>query len=137
MKLSLLLLCATLLLAACGGTASGSNSSDSPSSNAVPTGPAGLFAEKGCIACHSAVTGEDRAELGPTLVGIAARSAETIKSGDYSGEAGTVEEYIRESIIKPQVYLVPEYEPLMPQTYESTLNEEELTSLVDFVLALE
>ena len=137
MKVSLLLLYATLLLAACGGTASGKNSSGRSSDNTVPTGPAGLFAEKGCIACHSAVTGEDRAELGPTLVGIAARSAETIQSGDYSGEAETVEEYIRESIIEPQVYLVPEYEPLMPQTYESTLNEAELTSLVDYVLTLE
>jgi len=55
---------------------------------------------------------------------------------DYTGNAATVEAYIRESILEPEAYTVEGYSPLMPKTYAASLDEEELAALVDYLLTL-
>jgi len=122
------------LLTACGGSSASAN----PAAGEQPaaTGEE-LFAKNGCIACH-AVTATDQTErLGPSLAGLAARAETTIQSAQYSGKATTIEAYTRESILQPQLYLVAGYNPLMPPTYESSLSQQELDILVDYLLTLE
>jgi cytochrome c551/c552 len=135
-----------LLLAACGNSAGANSSGSATTNNTTPSGSELLFIQKGCIACHTVEEGTTSSEaaasqqaanpeqIGPSMVGVATRSLETIKHPDYTGSADTVEVYLKESILKPEIYVVPDYEPLMPPTYSETINEQELTELVNYML---
>ena len=131
-QLIALLLIAAWLLIAC----SSDNNNAATALGVTPTGGEALFIKNGCIACHANEANDETNRIGPSLVGIAAKSAELIKSPTYTGHAQTVEDYLRESILMPNVYLVDGYKPLMPQTYSATLNEELLTELVNYLLDL-
>lgn len=99
-------------------------------STAVPT----------CAACHSLTPGADGA--GPSLGGIVTRTEKLLASGDYSGEASTVEEYLHESIVAPSAYLVPGEmysaggTSFMPNTYSDNLTDEQIDQLVAFLATL-
>lgn len=95
-----------------------------------------VFSSSGCVACH-AVTEDTPPGIGPSMIGYVSRAQETIESADYTGEATTVEEYSRESIVNPQIYIVPDYQPVMPATYEDTLSDEQLDQLVDYLQTFE
>lgn len=87
-----------------------------------------LFAEKGCTACHS-VTGQ--VLVGPSIKGIFGHEVEL-----KDGSKVTVDEnYLRESIMDPQVKLVKGFQPLMP-TYRGTLSDEEINALVAYIKSL-
>jgi len=58
-----------------------------------------------CFTCHS--TQENVVLVGPSLAHLGARSAEIVSSPDYKGTAKTPEDYIRESIVHPNAYIVP------------------------------
>lgn len=58
-----------------------------------------------CFGCHSLQQGITL--VGPSLAGLASRTTALLGSGEYKGSARTVEEYIRESIVNPNAYLVP------------------------------
>lgn len=118
-------------LAACSRAADEYSSADSGEA----TSGEALFKQNGCIACHTlepGVTG-----VGPSLVGVATIRVETLRNSGYTGDAETVETYIRESIINPRVYIVDGYASVMPKTYGASLSEEELVTLVAYVLRLE
>ena len=99
-----------------------------------------LTAVPACNACHSVAPGVNLA--GPTLAGVGARAGEIIASPEYTGEAGDVEDYIRESIVQPSRYLVPggmysaAGTSFMPNTYGETLTEEQLNQLVTYLASL-
>lgn len=90
-----------------------------------------------CSACHSTAPGVNLA--GPTLAGLAARAALTLKSPDYKGKATTVEEFIHESIVEPSAYLHPgamysaNGVSFMPTTYAKDLTPEQLDQLVAYL----
>lgn len=93
-----------------------------------------------CAACHSVSPGADGA--GPTLAGVATRAAEHLAASDYTGQADTVEAYLRESISHPSAYLVPGamYSAggvsFMPTTYVDSLSDEELDNLAAYLASL-
>ena len=58
-----------------------------------------------CFSCHSLQ--ENIVLVGPSLAGLATRSAGIVKSPDYKGSARTTQDYIRESIVDPHAYVVP------------------------------
>ena len=133
LMLLLLFVLAVLLTASCGV-----NPPEGAAANTQPLSPNEfLFIQKGCIACHTVKEGEAPEQTGPTMVGVVARSNTTLQSPDYTGSAKTVEEYFQESILMPEIHLVPEYEPLMPPTYEAMLTEQEIANLVDYMLTFE
>lgn len=122
-------------------------SSDLPTAdpNASPV----VQLEATCAACH---TIEDTSAAGitcPDLSNIGAVAAERIASAGYTGSATTAEEYIRESILDPNAYIVPN-EPgtvwsagttsIMPQNAAKTAglegNPAELERLVAYLLTL-
>jgi nitric oxide reductase subunit C len=76
--------------------------------------------------------------VGPSLAGLATRTPATLSSPDYKGSAKTLEEYIHESIVNPDAYLVPGPtfssggHSVMPP-FASVLKPEEIDHLVAYL----
>jgi nitric oxide reductase subunit C len=93
-----------------------------------------------CSACHSIAPNVNLA--GPSLAGIATRTEQLLKSGDYKGSATDVAGYIRESIEKPSAYVVPgsmyssNGQSFMPTTFKETLTSDKIDALVAFLITL-
>lgn len=86
-----------------------------------------LFALYGCNTCHG--------QYGPTLAGLYGTPVQVI---DQHGNRRTViadEAYLRESILYPDVKLVTGYPNRMP-SFKSTLSEEQLLDLVQYIKSL-
>ena len=90
-------------------------------------GPDGLqlFKQFGCTACHT-IEGVSTSSVGPELTNIASAAGER--------RPGTsAEDYIKESLLKPEAFVVEGFSPIMP-SFESQLSPEELQALVDYLL---
>lgn len=124
-------------LAACGG----GGASEPESTEPEPVGNAAngetLFAQPtigpnnapGCITCHSLEP--DVVIVGPSQAGLATR-AQTRVPGQ------SAEEYIRNSIINPNDYIVEGFtEGVMYQHYGTDLTAEQIDDLVAYTLTLE
>lgn len=115
----------SLLIAACGGS---SDSEKTSESGKELFEKATLGSAAGCKTCHSLEPGV--VIIGPSLAGI----------GNLAGsrvEGSSAEQYLEESILKPDAYLVDGYPAgVMPKTYASQLTPEEVDSLVGFMLSL-
>ncbi len=141
-RIFFILLVLTLVLAACGG---GGGEEAAPAEQQTVSGdPArgeALFKQNtiggapGCITCHSLEPGQTL--VGPSVAGIATRAEEIINSPDYKGKAKTVEEYLRESIVDPNAYVVKGFSPnLMYQNYGKDLSAQQIADLVAFLATL-
>lgn len=87
----------------------------------------GLFQQLGCVGCHNPNGGG----AGPSLVG--AFGNEQALEG---GAVATVDEnYVRESIIKPQAKIVAGYQPVMP-SYQGQVSEEQIINLIEYIKSL-
>jgi cytochrome c oxidase subunit 2 len=86
-----------------------------------------LFQDLACISCHT----PEGSGRGPTLQGVfgseVALSNGTIVTAD--------DNYIRESILRPQVKLVAGYQPQMP-TFQGLVNEEGVMALLEYVKSM-
>ena len=113
-------------LGACGG------------GGTAPTGPAAdgadLFARTvlgdnaGCTTCHSLEP--DVVLVGPSLSGIATTAARRVP-----GQAPA--EYIRESILQPDSYVVPGFDAgRMPGDWGDQLSPSEIDNLVSYLMAV-
>jgi cytochrome c len=81
-----------------------------------------------CSTCHSTEPG--KVIVGPSLAGMAARAGER-KTGL------TPPEYIRESILDPNAYIVEGFsEGVMYQDFKEVLKEEEIQDLIAYLLTL-
>lgn len=82
----------------------------------------------GCRICHSLEKGETI--IGPSFYGIADRAAERIPGM-------TAEEYLRQSIIDPNAYIVEGYPAgQMIQNFGDILTEEQIEDLIAFLMTL-
>jgi nitric oxide reductase subunit C len=89
----------------------------------------------GCIACHSIEAGV--VKVGPSHAGIAQHAAEIIQSPAYKGPATTVEGFLRESILRPDVYVEFGFEAgLMYSGYEDLLSTQDVGDLVTYLMTL-
>jgi cytochrome c oxidase subunit 2 len=113
--MTILLLIAVLLLAACGG-------------GDITEGLSGdqLAGEVGCLACHT-----DRdTSAAPSVVGIWGTDVQLA-----DGRSVTVDDaYVRRSITEPGADVVEGYNPIMPTL---PLTDDEVDRLVDWVRSLE
>jgi nitric oxide reductase subunit C len=92
-----------------------------------------LFTSQGCSACHSLKEGERI--VGPSLYRVGQTAADRIKGTDYRGKAKTAEEYIRESIVEPNVYIVPGFPAgVMPQDFGRKLGAQDIDDLIAFLM---
>ena len=82
-----------------------------------------------CSECHSLDgTVATEAHLhAPSLQGISSRAGDRV-----SGLRA--EEYLRQSITDPSAYVVEEFSNLMPGSYKLVMSEEDIDSLVAFLL---
>lgn len=134
-RIELVFLGFVLLLAACG--------------KAGNSKPAGLYDRElavaalqkgGCGACH-AIPGVPGAvgKIGPDLSEIGTLAETRIASSEYTGQAGTVEEYLDEAILKPDAYIStdcpdgPCAQGIMPATLGESLTDNELAAVVSFL----
>lgn len=139
MKQLVLVGCVLMLMVGCGATEA---SVVSESGAAIPeeagslTGDAArgeaLFSEEGCLACHAVEPGPER--VGPTMVGLVERSNALIQDPSYTGAATSVEDYIHEAIVNPQVYINAGYAPVMSPTLTENLSRQDLADLVAYLL---
>jgi len=98
-----------------------------------------LVAERlACVACHIA------APTGPAWLasesepGIGTRAASRLTQSDYAGTAQTAAQYLFESIVLPNVYVVQGFsEGLMPGSYGTSLTDQEIADLIAYLLSLE
>ncbi|GAB4498488.1 MAG: hypothetical protein OHK003_10880 [Anaerolineales bacterium] len=82
----------------------------------------------GCRICHSLT--KDERIIGPSFYGIADRAGERIPGM-------TAEEYLRQSILEPNAFIVPGYpEGQMIQNFGDILTEEQINDLIAFLLTL-
>ncbi len=94
-----------------------------------PPGPGGdensgeaVFTTAGCGGCHAFEPAGSDAQVGPDLNTI-----------DFGGQP--VEEYLRESIVDPNEKIASGYQSgVMPATYESSLTDEQLDALVQYLV---
>lgn len=103
-----------------------------PVSEAAPPLPPELqagrkvFEARGCIGCHTiqGVGGQTGPEL--THIGTDAATMEPGKSA---------EQYMRESVLTPQAFIVPGFPPVMP-SFQGVISDQELDDLVRYLLSL-
>ena len=89
----------------------------------------GMSAQAGCQICHSLEPG--RRLVGPSLAGIAVTAQSRVPGQ-------SAEEYLRESILDPDAYIVEGYRSgQMLPIYEEQLSEDEIDALIRFMLTLE
>ena len=89
-----------------------------------------IFLNSGCVGCHT-IEGLSTGTVGPNLTNIG-----TVAQTRVEGQ--TAEEYIRESILQPNDFVVEGFPPnVMLQTFGESLSQQELDDLVAFLLAHE
>jgi mono/diheme cytochrome c family protein len=82
-----------------------------------------------CSTCHLVMPGQVGFSLGPNLAGISER-AETRSEGLAANE------YLLQSIVEPQRYIVDGYRDMMYSKYDAHLNEQDLLDLLAYLLTL-
>ncbi len=111
--------------------------SPTPAADSAALAAAGLqvYRTQYCGICHQLDAAGTAGNFGPSHNGLAAIAAQRITDPNYSGAATTPAEYIRESILEPQLYIVPGFannqHPMPAYTH---LTEEQINALVQFSL---
>lgn len=144
---------ATLALTACGGGSAPEPTQAPPAAPAAePTKVPAEIVEKGkaafnqygCQACH-AIQGFANGAVGPALDNLYTDAQKIIASAEYKsseGKATTVEEYIRESILNPNAFVVaqcptgPCPKGVMIQNFKDQISEPELEALIGYLMTL-
>jgi mono/diheme cytochrome c family protein len=92
---------------------------------------------QGCVACHISTNTGPAWEPSDGEPGIGDRAATRITQPDYEGAAETPEQYLFESIVHPDVYVVPPFAPgIMPKTYGETLTDQDMADLIAYLLTI-
>jgi cytochrome c oxidase subunit 2 len=100
-------------------------SANAAGGSATGNAPA-IFKSSGCGACHtfSAVAGAN-GKVGPDLDNLA----------DTAQKAGkSLEDYVHESLVDPNAYVVPGYQPNVMPSFESSLSSEQIDALVQYLV---
>lgn len=88
-----------------------------------------LMETKGCLACHSV---DGSKQIGPSYKGIFGHEVELADGSKVNVD----EEYIRESIQKPQAKVVKGFNPVMPPYTKEMISESELNAIIAYIKSL-
>ena len=110
-----------LILTACGG-----GQGDGADSALIRKGK--LVFQANCSACHS--TSPNVNIVGPSMSGIAERGGEIVAGMDARA-------YLEQSILDPGAYLSEGFNNMMPDTYGSSISEEDLDALITYIMTIE
>jgi cytochrome c oxidase subunit 2 len=86
-----------------------------------------LFNQFGCNACHKLADAGAVGAVGPSLDGVGSRAANTVPGQ-------SAEEYLRNAIVKPGAYIVPNFQPVMPSDYGQRMSDQEVDAMVKYLL---
>ncbi|HEY53447.1 MAG TPA: cytochrome c [Caldilineae bacterium] len=120
-----------IVLAGCAGGAKNEQAAPAP---LIPPDATGeqlfnmmiLGTQAGCGTCHSL---DGTTFLGPSLQGIGSIAQDRVPGM-------SAEEYIRQSILEPDAYVLEGNEPgTMPPHYADALNDAQVEALVEFLMA--
>ncbi len=82
-----------------------------------------------CSSCHSTTSGRNVFQLGPNMVGISERAGLRVNGLSAA-------DYIHQSILMPEAYLVAGFRPIMPPTFGDYLSEQDISDLTAYLLTL-
>ena len=117
-----LLLVIALTLVACGESGTSSDAGKQLFAQTI------IDDQPGCITCHSLAP--DTIIIGSSVAGIASRAGSMV-----SGLSA--EEYLRQSIVDPNAYLVPGFpQDTMPPVWGERLSEKQINELVAYLMTL-
>jgi cytochrome c553 len=118
-----------LILAACGGQSSGPVVGDVERGKQLYNqSTLGSKSAEGCVSCHNYDEAEGDDDKAPYTKGTATRAESRVPGM-------TAEEYIQESIVKPDAYIVEGFnEGDMYQTWTEELSEQQMADLVAYLL---
>jgi hypothetical protein len=105
---------------------------DPADTDAIIDAGVAVYQQNACIGCHTLSIAGAAGVTGPTHEEMGAVAEERIADPNYNGAATTAEEYIRESIVDPAAFVVPDYPPAMPPFTE--IPEDQLDVLVQMLL---
>lgn len=88
-----------------------------------------LVEAKGCLACHAL---DDTKKIGPSYKGIFGHEVELADGSKVKVD----ENYIRESIEKPQAKIVKGFNPVMPPYTKEMISESELNAIIAYIKSL-
>lgn len=86
-----------------------------------------LYNQFGCNACHKLTDAGAVGAVGPNLDGMGSRAANTVPGQ-------SAEEYLRNAIVKPSAYIVPNFQPVMPADYGQRMTDQEVDAMVKYLL---
>ena len=126
-KFMLFMLLPAVFIAACG------NSEPASPKIYSETEVQSAFEKGACGSCHS-IPGISNAAgvIAPSLADVTMSANEHFQSGSYTGEAATAEEYMRESILNPDLFIAPKCPTgactpnVMPAKLSETLSKDEI-----------
>jgi mono/diheme cytochrome c family protein len=113
-----------LVLAACGGPDEGAGE---PLDGEALFSQTVLEGRAGCATCHSVEEGVDL--VGPSLAGVGTRAADRVPGL-------SAEEYLRQSILEPDAYVVEPYSAGVMQSWDGVLGDAQVDALVAYLLSL-
>lgn len=105
-----------------------------------------LLIKMGCVGCHT-IAGIPEAQgiIGPDLSKVNNEAAEIIASASYKsskGEAASVRDYLKESILKPSAFVAldcptgPCTDFVMPRDFKTRLSAEDMDLILDVLSTL-
>jgi mono/diheme cytochrome c family protein len=89
-----------------------------------------LYAEKGCIGCHS-IDGTTAGKTGPSFKGLAGSTVKLVGGATKTAN----DEYLRRSILDPAREIVQGFEPGMP-SFRGVLSDAQVESLIRYIKTL-
>lgn len=89
-----------------------------------------VFESRGCVACHS--TDGSTSKPGPTLKGLIQNEIELADGSRVKAD----DNYIRESLERPQAKIVRGYTGIVMPTFKGQVNETEMAALITYIKSL-
>ena len=89
------------------------------------TSPEQIFTAAGCAGCHTLAKANATGTQGPSLDDLAQSAAQA---------SGSPDEYVRESILDPDAEVAQGFQPGVMPSYEGRLTDEQLQTLVEYLL---
>jgi len=124
------LLALSFVLTACGGGGGGAAGPGDPArgKKLYEQKTLGAKSAEGCVSCHNYDASQGKDDKAPFTQGTGTRAATRVPGL-------TAEEYIRESILTPNAYVVENYkEGDMYQTWGKELSKQQIEDLVAYLL---
>jgi cytochrome c oxidase subunit 2 len=90
-----------------------------------------LFKTKGCSACH---TTDGTPKIGPTFKGVFGKKETVIHNGQER-EITVDEEFIRQTILKPEIDRVKGFPPIMP-SQQGQLTDAQIKAIIEYIKSL-